>query len=337
MAQNNTQRNNNNKQQQMTRKPTRPDEVLDFMDLNYADYKKEYKKELGKKECKRRYLSEVVELIPYVSNYVFNSGYLESEAEVGEHLAKILLSEKTVNEIIKECKDDDYYKESLSTLPYFIRAMLIDMHDNSEQVKEEDEEALTAVREALIKLINIICEKKLKKLEKKGVDKAIALDLVAILVKSGVNYDKIKFYQISEAMRTLYEDAENNSELLAPGKPMDFVELMTILVGKSNIPMVLQFALNERADKKTNMTDKQKAYWDHITQSVFTAIEEYDKDEIDAILMSYIDNRKRDYQNGKDSPRRFHIVDLPETEFPKTIRRVRKLITDDESNKQYLS
>ena len=336
MAQNNTQRSNN-RQQQVTRKPTRPDEVLEFMDLSYESYKKEFKKELGKKECKRRYLDLVVELVPYVSDYVFNSGYLESEAEVGEHLSKILLSEKTVNAIIKECKNDEYYKESLASLPYIIRAMLIDMRENADKIEEEDEEALTAVREALIKLINIICEKRLKKLEKKGVDRHIALDLVSILVKTGVDYDKIKFYQISEAMRSLYEYADKSPDLLAPGKPMDFIELMSLLVGKRNIPMVIQFALNERADKKTNMTDNQKAYWDHITQSVFSAIEEYDKEEIDAILTSYIDNRKRDYQNGKDSARRFHIVDLPETEFPKTIRRVRKLITDDESNKQYLS
>lgn len=336
MAQINNQRNNK-PQQQPVRKVNRPDEVLDFMDLNYTDYKKEFKKELGKKECKRRYLEEVVELVPYVSNYVFNYGYLESEQEVGEQLQTKLLSEKIVNAIIKECKNDDYYKESLATLPYIIRAMLIDMREHQDQVQEEDAEALTAVREALIKLINIISEKKLNKLEKKGVDKGIALDLISILVKSGPNYDKIKFYQISEAFRSLYEYADKEPDIIAPGKPLDFTELMSAIVGKDNMPMVIQFALNERADKKTNMTDKQKAYWDHITQCIFTAIEEYDKDEIDAILDNYIENRKKDYQNGKDSARRFHIVDLPDTEFPKTIKRVRKLITDDESNKQYLS
>lgn len=335
MAQNNNQRNNNNNPQR--KKPVRPDEVLDFMDLNYSDYKKEWKKELGKKETKRRYLEEVVELIPYASDYVFNSGYLESEAEVGEHLATMLSSEKTINAVIKECKDDDYYKASLNTLPYFIRAMLIDMKDKAEGVTEEDADALTAVREALIKLINIITEKRINKLEKKGLDRGIALDLSAILVKSGPDRDKIKFYQISEAMRSLYEYAEKEPDLIAPGKPMDFIDLMAALVGKDNLPMVIQFALNERADRKTSMTDKQKAYWDHITQTVFSAIEEYDKDVIDAILTNYIDNRKRDYQNGKDSPRRFHIIDLPEAEFPKTVKRVRKLITDDESNKQYLS
>lgn len=334
---NNNQRNNNNDKPQQTRKPIRPDEVLDFMDLNYSDYKKEFKKELGKKECKRRYLEEVVELVPYASNYVFNSGYIESEAEVGEHLQKMLLSEKTINAIIKECKNDDYYKDSLNTLPYFIRAMLIDMKEHQEQVQEEDEEALIAVREALIKLINIIFEKKLNKLEKKGVDKAIALDLLSILVKTGPDHDRIKFYQISEAFRTLYDYADKEPDLIAPGKPLDFIDLMSTIAGKDNIPMIIQFALNERNDKKTSMTDKQKAYWDHITQSIFSALEEYDKDEIDAILISYIDNRKRDYQNGKDSARRFHIVDLPESEFPKTIKRVRKLIADDESNKQYLS
>lgn len=335
MVQNNNQRNNNNNPQR--KKPVRPDEVLDFMDLNYSDYKKEWKKELGKKETKRRYLEEVVELIPYASDYVFNSGYLESEAEVGEHLATMLSSEKTINAVIKECKDDDYYKASLNTLPYFIRAMLIDMKDKAEGVTEEDADALTAVREALIKLINIITEKRINKLEKKGLDRGIALDLSAILVKSGPDRDKIKFYQISEAMRSLYEYAEKEPDLIAPGKPMDFIDLMAALVGKDNLPMVIQFALNERADRKTSMTDKQKAYWDHITQTVFSAIEEYDKDVIDAILTNYIDNRKRDYQNGKDSPRRFHIIDLPEAEFPKTVKRVRKLITDDESNKQYLS
>lgn len=333
---NNNQRNNNNKPQQ-TRKPVRPDEVLDFMDLNYSDYKKEFKKELGKKECKRRYLEEVVELVPYASNYVFNSGYLESEAEVGDHLQKMLLSEKTINAIIKECKNDDYYKESLATLPYFIRAMLIEMREHQDQVQEEDEEALTAVRDALIKLINVICEKKVNKLEKKGVDKPIALDLVSILVKTGPNYDRIKFFQISEAFRTLYDYADKEPDLIAPGKPMDFTDLMSAIVGKDNMSMIIQFALNERNDRKTNMTDKQKAYWDHITQCIFSAIEEYDKEEIDAILTSYIENRKRDYQNGKDSARRFHIVDLPEAEFPKTVKRVRKLISDDESNKQYLS
>ena len=45
---NNNQRNNNNDKPQQTRKPIRPDEVLDFMDLNYSDYKKEFKKDLGK-------------------------------------------------------------------------------------------------------------------------------------------------------------------------------------------------------------------------------------------------------------------------------------------------
>lgn len=334
MAQTNNQRNNNKPQ---TRRPMRSDEILDFMDLNYSDYKKEYKKELGKKECKRRYLDEVVELVPYASDYVFNNGYLESEAEVGEHLAQMLSSEKTISAIIKEAKDDDYYKESLTTLPYFIRAMLMDMRANNENVSEEDEGAFTAIREALIKLVNLICDKRLNKLEKKGVDRAIALDLSCILVRTGERLDRVKFYQISEAFRSLYEYAEKEPDLVAPGKPMDFIDLMATLVGKSNIPLIIQFALNERNDKKTNMTDKQKNYWDHITQSVFSALEQYDKDEIRAMLTNYIDTRKKDYQAGRDSARRFHIVDLPEAEFPKTVKEVRKLITLDESNKQYLS
>ena len=64
-------------------------------------------------------------------------------------------------------------------------------------------------------------------------------------------------------------------------------------------------------------------------------MEEMKKDNIHSILASYADIRKKDDARGTDANRRYYITSLPESDYPKIIKVLERILNNDESLKKY--
>jgi hypothetical protein len=84
-----------------------------------------------------------------------------------------------------------------------------------------------------------------------------------------------------------------------------------------------------------NFTDNQKKVFNDITNYCFKTMEDMSKDDIIMILKAYVEARRRDERAGKDTNRRYYISSLPESDYPRIIKAVEKMINSNEDNKKY--
>ena len=79
--------------------------------------------------------------------------------------------------------------------------------------------------------------------------------------------------------------------------------------------------------------------FDEIDSTIESFLDFYDDpknpDEIEAILRAFVAGRKRDEAQGRDSNRRHALSSLPEADYPRIIKMVNKLISEDDTIKKY--
>ena len=83
------------------------------------------------------------------------------------------------------------------------------------------------------------------------------------------------------------------------------------------------------------MTETQKKLFNDLTTWAFTKLETLDKETINLVLTLYVNWRKDDENNNRDSARRFYISSLPENEYPKTLNAMKKIIERNKDNEKY--
>lgn len=83
------------------------------------------------------------------------------------------------------------------------------------------------------------------------------------------------------------------------------------------------------------MTETQKQLFNELTTWAFNKLETFDKETINLVLNLYLNVRKEDENNNRDSARRFYISSLPENEYPKTLAAMKKIVERSEDNKKY--
>ena len=136
-------------------------------------------------------------------------------------------------------------------------------------------------------------------------------------------------YRIRILYDTLYEHAKTTQ--------IDFEKLIEAVVDEDYQLACITFALLERKEKFSRLTDSQKTLYLAITNWCFNTMEKkLKKAEVAEVLRVYIRNRSRDDKNGKDSNRRYSLSSLSEEEYPRIATIVKRMIADDESVKKYL-
>ena len=104
---------------------------------------------------------------------------------------------------------------------------------------------------------------------------------------------------------------------------------------KDYIGSVITFALLERKEKISGFNETQKKLFNDITEFCFKVMEDMPKESIHAILKSYVDARKRDESQNKDANRRYYISSLPESDYPRILKAMNKIVSENEEMKKY--
>ena len=306
-----------------------PDDVKEFVKLNF----KKFKKHQGdyyddKKSLKKGYYAELMDLLPPVIACVVKYGHIEAMKETKGEIYKKICDPKFVKYLKKEIERGNEFDNMilLPTLIFDINVEAKKQEALNNADKGEDEEKVTFDLSDLKELAKLILKKKIKKLVKSGIDENVAYDVLSVIPTSKI-LQKSQQFHIRRFYQIVYQHAKD--------KEIKFDKLVKVVFDGNYVPSVLTFALLERKEKIANFTETQKKLFNDITEFTFQTLEEQSKDTIFDVLKTYVEIRKRDDAQNKDTNRRYYISSLPESDYPKILKTVKRICDMNETNKKY--
>lgn len=306
-------------------------DVKAFSELNLKKFKKKNKDYYdGKKELKRSYFAELIDLLPKTIEWTLKNGHIDND-DVKTTKANIYAKfvsdngDEFVEAIMKELKNDNEI-ENIKLLPIIIKDMLVAVEsENAARVQDGRKDILDV--SYLVELCKKILKKKIKKAGEVGVSDALAYDILTT-IPCGKAFEYSVNYRINSLFAVLYEHAKVET--------VPFEKVMDEMIDDKFYKQIILFELLERKEKFGKLNDKQKELYLAITAWAFKKLNKMSKDDIEDILKAYVSRRKQDAAQGKDSNRRYAISTLSEDEYPNIAKIVSRIIANDDTLKTYL-
>ena len=293
------------------------DSAKEFGKLNFKKYKKKNGDDFDKKkDLLASYQTALCSELPNALYFLVNYAHIPENQKLKDKCYETLFDKHTIKAISDEL-DEFGDIDNIELFPIVGYEMIRQSTLAYEARKKEDPEAEPNDLTNFIDLIKRINKKKLKKMKKEEIDDAVAFDVTCILPYAELLNEKSSMYRLKMLFTVLYEHAKT--------KKIDFAKLMKILIGKDQYQKAIAYSILERKDKYVNFNDSQKELFNQVTVWTFNTLEEMDIDMIYAIISRFVDVRKRDKEQGKDSARRYFIGTLPETDYPNIHKVMNKL------------
>lgn len=304
-----------------------PEDVKLFASLTEKKYMKKYADDYdSKKQKKKAYYEMLISELPEVIKLLVFYSQVKEVIEIKHDIYARLFDKKLIKKITKIVDEDIDEIENITYFPIVIYDVIKEATMQHAKEKEEDPEAKGFDLSDLINLSNKILRKKMKKLEKHGISKELAFDCLSVVPTSKVLEKGM--YRMRLLMNVIYTHAKTED--------IDIEQIMKYVVTSNYYPVIITYLLLERKSEFVNMDDKQKEFFNKVTDWVFNTLEEMDKTEIRQILISYFNARKRDKGQNKDSNRRFFLGSLPESDFPNITKVIEKIKSTDSSIEEFL-
>lgn len=294
---------------------------------------KKFKKESGdyydsKKDLKKGYYAQIIEYLPESIQLLVRYGHLAEVKETREAIYAKLTDRDFIKYLKKEIKSGGEF-DNMELLPNLIydimkeaqRAVEMELQANPDSKVEYD-------LDDLIEISQLILKKKIKKLTKAGIDENVAFDVLSIM-PDPVILKRSQFFHIRSLYTVLYEHAKKVE--------IDFAKLIKIVLkgAEDYTGSMITFALLERKEKIANLTDGQRKLFNDITEWALKTLESMSKDEVGAVLKAYVDARKRDESQNRDTNRRYYLSSLPSEDYPRITKAMERIVSRDETLKKY--
>nr|DAX37470.1 MAG TPA: hypothetical protein [Caudoviricetes sp.] len=304
--------------------------VRKFATIDFKSFKKKNKDYFdGKKEMRKGYILNLIDNLPQVIKFIVKYGHIDNNdvRSVRDGALAKLSNEEFIKAVRKELKLDNKI-DNIKLLPIINDIILKEaVKTNAERLAENANAEVYDV-EPLLDLSKAILKKKLKKFEKAGIPEAIAFDVLSV-IPCNEALDSSQFYRVRTFFDRLYESSKTQA--------IPFANIMDLITGEDKFPMFITFALLERKEKFTKLTDNQKTLYLDISTWCFDQMEnKLSSDVVRNIIKMYIKSRKHDDSAGKDSNRRYSLISLPETDYKKIRKIVDEMVAKDDSIKKYL-
>jgi len=294
------------------------DDVKLFAGMTKKKYKKKYaSSSMSKKEIKKNYYKMLISCLPEVIKLLVFYPNVKEVTEIKDSIYEKLMEKEMIDAIEKDIEKygiDDI--ENLNFLPVIIADAIKIAKEYYKEEKDSDPDAKDFDLNDLLDLSLEINKKKLKKFEKAGIPKEVAVDVLSVLPSSKL-LEKNGVNRIKSVMSILYQHANT--------KEFKFEDVVKYAISSDYYPLLITYLLLEKKSDYVNYTDKQKEFFNKVTDWCFNTLENMDKTEINEILKSYFNIRKMDKQKNKDSNRRFFLSSLPESEFPNICKVLNKM------------
>ena len=318
--------NTNNK----NRKVHIPGDVKEFAKADFKKFKKRNSDYYdAKKELQQGYYLYWVDLFPPVIEFIVKYGYINNDdVQQVKHQALAKINDMDFIKVVKKTikRGDDI--ENIKLLPIIIKEILMEAKKRNDAILAENPNGKIYDMSDLTELSYLILKKKMKKFEKAGIPASLAFDVLSIIpCKEALKSSQM--YRIHALYDTLYEHAKTTQ--------IDFDKLIDLAVDEDYHLACITFALLERKEKFSKLTDSQKTLYLAITNWCFNTMEKkLKKQEVYELINVYVRARIRDDKNGRDSNRRYSLSSLSEEDYPRIATVVKRIIADDDSVKKYL-
>lgn len=309
-----------------------PEDAAKLAKLEFKKFKKKNKDWYeSNKDLKKAYYGQMIDYLPSSISLIVKYGHLDQVQDTKVKIYQKLMDPKFISYLIKEIDKRDLEFDNMILLPIIVRDIRLAAEKEIEATKAENPDAeVTIDLTDVMNLSKLILKKKIKKMKKAGIDEDLAFEVLSILPSVEV-LKKSQAFHIRSLFTELYGQAKT--------KTIDFEKTINLLFkdDKDNqyLPSLITFALLERKEKIGTMNDSQKKLFNDITEYCFKTLEDMKKANITAVLKAYVSTRAKDEAAGRDTNRRYYISSLPETDYPKILKAVEKLIEEKEDNRKY--
>lgn len=313
-------------------------DICEFIRDNFKKYSKRYGSNYdSKKTLRKMFFEDLVYTLPSVISWVIRNGFRQNmnsdtrkiKAAIYDQFTNEKTGAKFVNYLCNRYEDKDTSNiANFQFLPIILSDIIREETKKNTKRKDDEKINIDYLYDACVLLTKPLA----KKLRKKGVSDDAAFDIACAIPSKDLFSAFGKGtgrYEAGVLINLLYALAKKGETV-----PVD--KIFKVLVDEDYEVDIIHYALRERKDKFSSFDAKQKAVYSEINEWIFNQIESYDKDLIYSILKEYINDRKKDDKNNRDTNRRYFISSLPETDYKRIIKVVKKLIKEDESNKKYL-
>ena len=307
------------------------EDAKDFAKASLKRYKKANKDYFdSKSELKENYYRYLLDLLPGAIDFCIKYGHIQNE-EVQKTKVEIYtkINEASFIKLMKKEVKHDNEIGNIKLFPIIAKEILQEAKRVNDALLAEDPNAKTYDVSDVLELSQLIMKKKLKKMEKNEISQSLAFDILSIIPnKKAIEYSQ--FFRIKSLYDCLYEHAKEEN--------IPFAAVVDAVIPKEYYPAFITFALLERKEKFSKLTDLQKKlYLDISTWCFETMNNDLSAKELDAVLKTYISSRRKDEAQSKDSNRRYALASLSETEYERIAKAVKNAIANDDSAKKYLN
>lgn len=316
--------------QRTKRTITVPSDAVRFANMTIKDYKKENKDRFdSKKELKEAYNNYLLDLLPDTIEFLIWNGFknIDEVVALKNEMYKKIIDEKFVKLLKNTIKDGEDIK-NIKLLPIILKDILSEAERFNRQQLAEDPNAKITDLSDVLEVSKLILKKRLKKMEKAGVETNLAFDVLSTIPTEKAS-DCNRSYRARSLFEVLYEHAKTEEI------PFDII--MENLIDEEYYGIYILFSLLERKEKFGELTDSQKAFYLKVSTWDFNTMEKaLDDENVITILNSYVKSRKRDEGRGHDGARRYALSSLSIDEYPRIAGIIAKMISKDDSIKKYL-
>lgn len=304
-----------------------PDDALKMAKTSLKKFKKKNDDYYdGKKEMKKAYYEELVDLLPDTIALLVRYGHVKEVQEIKDQLYEKLVDPQFVK-VLKHLIEDKVDVKNIKMLPIVIRDIVHMAKQQEAKDKETDVNAEGYDVEDLIELSKLILKKKIKKMKNEGIDEDVAFQCLSVIPCDKVLEDKQINYRLRVLMNVLYE--------LAKTKEIEFGKVIGMLIPEKYASVVILFCLLERKDKFASFNENQQKFFIQINGWIFDVMEDMERNQVESILNTYVDTRKRDESNGRDGNRRYFLKSLPESDYPRVRKVIDRMLESDSSVEKY--
>ena len=308
-----------------------PKEVEDFTKFTFKKFKKETKGYYkNKKKQELAYYETMAEGMQYCVEFLVRYGHIREEkiADAMTVFTSFLKNETFCKRALKMLKNEELSIKDYEYLPIIARNVLAEESKKARQKLVENSDAEVPSHEWLVKLSMEILKKKIKKLEKAGISRSMAFDVLSI-VPSPNAMEFSSMFRVRQLFDTLYEYAKTSE--------VNFEKIFKKVLGEKYYPLIIVVALLEKKERFADLNDMQKTFHTSLTSWCIDTMEnEFDQDVIMQILKRYVSSRKRDDIAGKDGNRRYPLSTLSEVDYPHLYKAINSFIRNNEADKKYL-
>lgn len=303
----------------------------DVRKMAKADIKKFKKKNDdyfdSKKEMKKAYYGMLLDLLPETIQLLVRYGHIKEVSEIKDAIYDKLTDHDFIK-LVKKSVEEKEEIDNIKMYPCVIRDIIIAAkRQEAEERAEKNDPSIEYDISDIIDLSKVILKKRLKKMKNADIDEDVAFECLSVIPCDKVLEDKQINYKMRVLMSVLYEQAKTHG--------IDFGKIIEYLIPEKYANMVVLFCLLERKDKFASFTESQQKFFISINEWLFNLMEEMDRSTIEAIIKQYVEIRKRDESQNRDSTRRYCLKSLPEDEYPKTRKVVNKFIESNSDWEKY--